>query len=481
MVYFASSLLVSAFSAMVVSLERMRPEDRFTFMENWCAQMTGMLKLHSDDDPITECELDLNMLDTVPGIVRDAAYSKLQVFPFKDVRECWKRLYTDASIAVALLHLKTHLRVVTDEEMREAWVETVVRTLDMAIIMVGAPRREKMIEGMFEQIEEYIKAVLPDASKCSSDGEIPNAFPSADIYVPKLEFPVPRSQMIMLPFMDILDIEPVTPLVSKLTLTDWPAVHSSNPWSNPKALLAKTFNGRRLVPIELGLSYTSSDFGQSIMKFADFMSKYLLNPQPDKLGYLAQHDIFLQIPALKEDIRVPFVCGVTPPLPPSGTPMHAKYEAGEVSQLPEPLVRAWFGPAGTISPLHTDPYHNVLCQVYGKKYIRLYPPEETPKMYPRGIDSKGIDMSNTSRIPAEMVEMNFEIEIGAEDDDAEFGVEKLPDTEDEEEPHEKFPLFREAKYMETVLHEGESLYIPVGWWHYVRSLDVSLSVSFWWN
>ena len=44
-----------------------------------------------------------------------------------------------------------------------------------------------------------------------------------------------------------------------------------------------------------------------------------------------------------------------------------------------------------------------------------------------------------------------------------------------------FPLFHEAKYVETILEEGQCLYIPVGWWHYVRSLTVSFSVSFWWN
>ena len=49
------------------------------------------------------------------------------------------------------------------------------------------------------------------------------------------------------------------------------------------------------------------------------------------------------------------------------------------------------------------------------------------------------------------------------------------------EAHEKFPLWRDAEYVDCVLEEGECLYIPVGWWHYVRSLSVSFSVSFWFN
>jgi len=45
---------------------------------------------------------------------------------------------------------------------------------------------------------------------------------------------------------------------------------------------------------------------------------------------------------------------------------------------------------------------------------------------------------------------------------------------------ERFPEFSKAPYFECILNEGEMLYIPEKWWHYVRSLSVSFSVSFWW-
>lgn len=49
------------------------------------------------------------------------------------------------------------------------------------------------------------------------------------------------------------------------------------------------------------------------------------------------------------------------------------------------------------------------------------------------------------------------------------------------EAHAKFPRFKEAYYVDCILEPGQSLYIPVGWWHYVQSLSISFSVSFWWN
>lgn len=43
-----------------------------------------------------------------------------------------------------------------------------------------------------------------------------------------------------------------------------------------------------------------------------------------------------------------------------------------------------------------------------------------------------------------------------------------------------FPEFEKASGMEYILEEGDMLYIPPKWWHYVKSLSPSFSVSFWW-
>jgi len=43
----------------------------------------------------------------------------------------------------------------------------------------------------------------------------------------------------------------------------------------------------------------------------------------------------------------------------------------------------------------------------------------------------------------------------------------------------KFPAFKNVPYYELILNSGEMLFIPFKWWHYVRSLETSFSVSFW--
>lgn len=341
-----------------------------------------------------------------------------------------------------------------------SWIQEVVRLLDMAVIMAGAPERGEMIEELLSALQDYVELQEPEGpvrKKCRRDED---TFPTEGGDVPEIRFPIPTpSALSMEAFKK--QLETGQPLVMRDALTHWPALHE-RPWKSPKYLLGKTFGGKRLVPVEMGRSYTDDGWGQSIMTFKEFMDRYLLHhPSPASgepggkrgesvpIAYLAQHDLFSQIPSLRADISIPDYCYTNPPPPAPGTPLASKPAQ---PTLEEPLLNAWFGPVGTVSPLHTDPYHNILCQVVGKKYVRLYSPEESGRIYPRGVDAEsGVDMSNTSEVDMEAVD------------------------------GEKFPEFGKASFVECVLGEGECLYVPVGWWHFVKSLSVSFSVSFWWN
>ena len=98
----------------------------------------------------------------------------------------------------------------------------------------------------------------------------------------------------------------------------------------------------------------------------------------------------------------------------------------------------WYGPAGTVTPLHHDPSNIILAQLRGRKHVRMYPPVQTP-----------------------LLDNCLGVYSGA----------------DPENPTAGPPEFVHATAMETTLGPGEALFIPVGWWHHVRSLDVAISVS----
>lgn len=44
--------------------------------------------------------------------------------------------------------------------------------------------------------------------------------------------------------------------------------------------------------------------------------------------------------------------------------------------------------------------------------------------------------------------------------------------------YSRFPLYAYADPITLVLEPGDALFIPVGWWHHVESLDLSASLSF---
>ncbi|KAF2233139.1 Clavaminate synthase-like protein [Viridothelium virens] len=486
-------------------------------------------------DPIWACgDALLSALQISPNQVVRLAHEKLHSFPHQDVPIYWRRLFEEASLHVAL---KAMQGVMTNERIDHSqsssssqldWISIVVETLDKAAIISGLPGREQLVHRLIDGLEN----VLYDS--CNQDRRdqnepymkrrkierammVPNRevlqFATHFFHKPKILHAIPaHSNLPFDQFQDHLlaNRGSPTPLIIQDALVYWPALSDpSRSWSDPHYLLRKTLGGRRLVPVEFGRSYTDAGWGQRIITFREFMSNCLLRKcseattlsgwnvaaeeEPEQserhsgatqcsanseyqtskrkinlTGYLAQHDLLSQIPSLRSDIAIPDYCYCAT----AATPQ----ESESMSSSDEPLMNAWLGPGGTISPLHTDPYHNIFCQVVGSKYIRLYAPDQTSHLYPHGIDEQGVDMSNTSQIDLQP--------FISRDKGGPVDVPRGHDSENaasESPVAERFPLFEKAQYVEGLLGPGDCLYIPKGWWHYVESLSTSFSVSFWWN
>ena len=102
---------------------------------------------------------------------------------------------------------------------------------------------------------------------------------------------------------------------------------------------------------------------------------------------------------------------------------------------------------------HFDLRDNIACLVAGRRRFTLFPPEQTPNLYPGPFEL------TLSGPPVSMVKLDE------------------PDLE-------RYPKFAEAaKHMLVAdLEPGDAVYVPYFWWHNVESLDeFNVLVNFWWN
>ncbi|KAK4503479.1 hypothetical protein PRZ48_004394 [Zasmidium cellare] len=420
-----------------------------------------------ENDTIYRCgEAVLAILDSRPAEAYQLANQKLYTWQFDKVGEKWRRLYEEACLHMAaeeLVNLITPNK--TDQtgtryvgygnKTCERYFCEAIKCLDRALFIAGAPGRRSLIMAVFDKLEAFLDVHGSHIAPIVLNTRRPASLTS--------DHPMPRElePLSLQAFQKHLDSFG-GPMVIHGTFGDWPATRR---WQNATYLLERTLGGRRTVPVEIGASYTSSAWTQQVMSFHDFMQRFVLTPNAAEVGYLAQHDLLAQVPALRSDILTPDYCFSAPPPSRGAAALTVGLDASP--ELGEPLVHAWLGPKGTKTPLHTDAYHNILCQVVGYKYVRLYAPEERVRLYPRGVDENGVNMANTSGVDVEFVSSK--------------GKGAQMEAEQARELEERFPRFREARYQEAILGPGEALYVPLGWWHYVESLTNSFSVSFWFN
>ena len=175
-------------------------------------------------------------------------------------------------------------------------------------------------------------------------------------------------------FSQILDEN--EPVLLKNCIADWPALSK---WKSLDYL--SQVGGRRSVPVEigefssnfissgfkkdffyfvfvfLGSSYLDDGAGSKIMTLDSFIDTCICDRSEGSTpGYLAQHCLFDQIIDLKRDFYIPDYCSLLT-------------DSDESARCPDcdpddVVVNSWFGPVGCSSPLHHDPYHNLLAQVH---------------------------------------------------------------------------------------------------------------------
>ncbi|KAK1343958.1 hypothetical protein QTO34_014515 [Cnephaeus nilssonii] len=109
----------------------------------------------------------------------------------------------------------------------------------------------------------------------------------------------------------------------------------------------------------------------------------------------------------------------------------------------------WIGSLGAHTPCHLDSYGcNLVFQVQGRKRWHLFPPEDTPLLYP-------------TRIPYEESSVFSKVNV------------VNPDVK-------RFPQFQKARRHVVTLSPGQVLFVPRHWWHYVESIDpVTVSINSW--
>ncbi len=99
----------------------------------------------------------------------------------------------------------------------------------------------------------------------------------------------------------------------------------------------------------------------------------------------------------------------------------------------------WMGPAGTITPWHHDLTQNLLVQMAGIKRVSLVSPLETPRMRNhRHCFSRFGSDATLADAPADTRPRILTVDIGP----------------------------------------GDALFLPVGWWHHVEALSLTIGMSF---
>lgn len=224
--------------------------------------------------------------------------------------------------------------------------------------------------------------------------------------------------------------QPGLPVVMTDALSDWPALGK---WT---LHWFKEQLGHRRVTVDVAIAgvsyYERLRRGENLSReitMAELVDE--IENDPGCNHYLAESDFLDSAPQLVADLRVPRYH-------PPGRGLTRRF---------------WLGPANTVSGLHQDSAGQLaascilFAQLHGRKRVVMASPDQSELMYPE--ETTGVAASS-------------QVDLDALDS-------------------ERFPLFRRARLLETIVEAGDMLFIPERYWHYMRSLEPSISISNDWS
>ena len=283
----------------------------------------------------------------------DAAWEKLHTGDWKDAESAWRDVYALAALVRVVAHTRPAVSSVSsdpDPNPKESdparpWTSAeALRALDAAALLGGAefkPEIEAAITRAHESACEdarakrrRLPAAGPGAGAVSEDVDegwrIGDEDPTATVRVrlphgslveagnpnrravPRLASPPSLERF----YCDAMS--PGTPTTFPGMAEHWPARQL---WSDPAYL--RRAAGLRSVPVEIGEHYLHEEWRQVLMPLGTFLDEHVKpgkNPRRDaanaadgvRTGYLAQHELFDQIPALRRDVLTPDYCALVP-------------------------------------------------------------------------------------------------------------------------------------------------------------------------
>ena len=233
---------------------------------------------------------------------------------------------------------------------------------------------------------------------------------------------VDRVAAITLPYADFVRnyVQANRPVLIEGAVTQWPALTTWTP----------QYFKARYGEHQVAVSYSKS------MRLADFVDAVLASTPENPGPYMYRLFLHEQLPELLPDLIPQNIYGyprrhVSPLMP-------ARW------RRPDGFLKLLMGGPGSKFPiLHFDAEnaHAQITEIYGDKEFVLFAPEDTPYLYPSPV------RNNLS-----LVDQPYPPNV------------------------DKYPLLAKAQPWRTVLHPGDMIFVPSGWWHTARPLTPSISV-----